>query len=70
MSEQEVVARIKALETKVARLQSFNQILLNHLLEAQSFSGPGLGPDSQNVHHWVINLSNEVWQNYRNTSTI
>jgi hypothetical protein len=67
LSSQQNDARIKALETRVARLADFNQLLLNHLMRAQTFSPGGKGPTPQNVNRWVIELSNAVWNTYRNS---
>lgn len=58
-------SRIQKLETRVARLAEFNQILLAHILRVQDFSGPGKGPLSQNVHRWVIDLSDSVFSKFR-----
>jgi len=57
-------SRIQTLEARVARLTEFNQILLEHLLRAQDFSGPGKGPSPQNVNRWVIDLSDSIWSKY------
>jgi hypothetical protein len=70
MSDHELSRRIQALEAKINRLQTFNQIILDHLLGAQHYSGPGLGPNPQNVHQWVVGLSNEIWQNYQHTTKL
>jgi hypothetical protein len=58
--------RIKALEARVAQLTDFNQMLLDHLLRAQDFNGPGKGPLPENVHRWVIDMPNAVWSRYHN----
>jgi hypothetical protein len=57
--------RLEALEARVANLAAFNQVLLDHLLQAQDFMGPGKPPNPQTVHRWVIDLSNSVWARYR-----
>jgi hypothetical protein len=57
-------SRIQALEARVGQLTEFNQILLDHLLRAQDFNGPGKGPLPENVHRWVIDMSNAVWSKY------
>jgi hypothetical protein len=58
-------SRVQALEARVTQLAEFNQILLDHLLQAQSFSGAGKGPSPENVHRWVIDLSNSVWGRFQ-----
>jgi hypothetical protein len=63
-------ARLQQLEKKVERLQQLNQILLNHLLAAQSFTSATEGPTPANVNRWVIGLSNEVWNAFRYTPNL
>jgi hypothetical protein len=62
--------RIRTLEAQVARLTEFSQLLLNHLLKAQSFSGVGKGPTPENVNRWVIDLSNATWEKYQHRAKL
>ena len=57
--------RLEVLEKDVKRLREFNELLRQHLLKAQDFSGPGKGPTPQNVNVWLKSLSNVVFQKYR-----